>query len=271
MSKVFTRRFRVRYSEVGADDWVRPSTYLRYLVETAYDWSGSNQLGMREIEELGLAWVIRETRLDIKRLLRYNEQVDFTIWLMEWRRVRGTRGFKLALAETGELVAQGAQKVVSLDSQSMRPVSPPESIMDRFRLENPPVIALHPFPNKLPMGIDVFEIQRRVEWRDLDNLDIVYNTVFVDYADEALRQMLAGHGWSQVQLKDQGLAIMIDKIHLKYLTPANWGEVLDFEIFPISLGSENSSATMLVKNHTTGHEVLKLVIEWKIVPLTNFT
>ena len=38
MSKIFTRTFRVRWSELDASGQVSPASYLRYLVETAYDW-----------------------------------------------------------------------------------------------------------------------------------------------------------------------------------------------------------------------------------------
>ena len=38
MSKIFTRTFRVRWSELDASGTVAPAAYLRYLVETAYDW-----------------------------------------------------------------------------------------------------------------------------------------------------------------------------------------------------------------------------------------
>jgi acyl-CoA thioesterase FadM len=37
MSKIFTRTFRVRWSETNADGEVDLASYLRYLIETAWD------------------------------------------------------------------------------------------------------------------------------------------------------------------------------------------------------------------------------------------
>ena len=50
---------------------------------------------------------------------------------------RFTRGFELRLKNEGDLIAQGVQQVVTLDSKTMRPAPPPESIMANFQIENP--------------------------------------------------------------------------------------------------------------------------------------
>ena len=62
MMKIFTRTFRVRWSEIDPTGHVYPSHYLRYLVETASDW-GVAQLGEDYIEAYGQIWVVRETMM----------------------------------------------------------------------------------------------------------------------------------------------------------------------------------------------------------------
>jgi len=251
MSKIFTRRFRVRYSELGANGWVAPSNYLRYLVETAYDWAAVNQLGWNESEQLGLAWVIRETELEFHRSLGFGDQFDFTIWLMEWRRVRGKRGFKLTTAETGELIAYGTQKVVSLDAATMRPITPPEGFMENFRLDNPPQVPIEPFPSDHTDLTEVFKIQRKVEWRDLDTLNMVYNSVYIDYAEEAVRQELAQKGWSRRRMMEMGSAMRMLKLYIKYLSPARWGEMLDFDIQAAGIGVGTRRVDIEIKSLTS--------------------
>lgn len=58
MQKIFTRTFRVRWSEIDSRGHVSVPNYLRYLVETAYDWGSAGQLGVQENKALGLTWVI---------------------------------------------------------------------------------------------------------------------------------------------------------------------------------------------------------------------
>jgi YbgC/YbaW family acyl-CoA thioester hydrolase len=264
MSKIFTRRFRVRYSELGANGWVAPSNYLRYLVETAYDWAAVNQLGWNESEQLGLAWVIRETELEFHRSLGFGDQFDFTIWLMEWRRVRGKRGFKLTTAETGELIAYGTQKVVSLDAATMRPITPPERFMENFRLDNPPQVPIEPFPKDHTDLTEVFKIQRKVEWCDLDTLNMVYNSVYIDYAEEAVRQELAQKGWSRRRMMEMGSAVRMLKLYIKYLSPARWGEMLNFDVQAADIGVGTRRVDIEIKSLTSGEDILNLNSIWKL-------
>ena len=71
MPKIFTRKFRVRWSEIDTNGQVSPADYLRYLVETAFDWwDASVKLGADDIEALGLFWVVRETELNFVQPLR---------------------------------------------------------------------------------------------------------------------------------------------------------------------------------------------------------
>ncbi|HEX9389634.1 MAG TPA: acyl-CoA thioesterase [Anaerolineales bacterium] len=80
MSKIFTRTFRVRWAELDASGTVSPANYLRYLIETAWDWGDAVGLGVNDSRTLDLFWVIRETEIRFLRPLRHNDIFDFTIW-----------------------------------------------------------------------------------------------------------------------------------------------------------------------------------------------
>jgi hypothetical protein len=63
MTKIFTRTFRVRWAELDASSAVSPANYLRYLMETAWDWGDAVGLGVNDSQTLDLFWVIRETEI----------------------------------------------------------------------------------------------------------------------------------------------------------------------------------------------------------------
>lgn len=170
MSKIFTRTFRVRWSEVDATGRVGVAHYLRYLVETALDWGATGQLGADEIDALGQVWVIRETDTTLFRPLQYNDLFDFAIWLVQWRRVRGTRAFELTLKESGEVVAQGMQQVVCLDGKTLRPTNPPDYLREYFQIDHPRTFPQQRFPRVPPAPKAAFAMQRRVEDPDLDQM-----------------------------------------------------------------------------------------------------
>lgn len=162
MSKIFTRQFRVRWSEVDATNRVPASKYMEYLVETAYDWGAANSLGFEESQAFGLVWVILETDIRFLHPLRYSDEFDFTIWMVEWRKVRGTRAFELRLKDKDLIVAQGMQQVVSLNGD-LRPKAPAEELIDRFRLEEPRSFPAQRLPNFGGSPTGSFSIQGGVE------------------------------------------------------------------------------------------------------------
>jgi YbgC/YbaW family acyl-CoA thioester hydrolase len=232
MSKIFTRTFRVRWSEMDATGQVGPAVFLRYLVETAYDWGESLGLGAESVEKFGLFWLIRETEIHLMRPLRHNDVFDFTIWMVNWQRVRGTRCFELKLKDSGEVVAQGSQHIVCMDLRTQRPASPPEDIIDKFRLDDPRVFPFERFPKVAPPSPPIFGenggsrrgvSQRVVEWGDLDAYEHVNNAVYVSYAEEAAALELASRGWTPARLAEHKLRVEARCVHIQYLSPAVWG------------------------------------------------
>src|SRR6187455_369558 len=126
MSKIFTRTFRVRWSELDASGTVSPANYLRYLIETAWDWGVAIGWGENYSQNPDVFWVIRETEMRFLRPLFHNKVFDFSIWMVNWQRVRGTRCFELKLKESGDVIVQGTQQVVYMDSKTGRPKNLPE-------------------------------------------------------------------------------------------------------------------------------------------------
>ena len=265
MAKTFTRTYRVRMSEVDANGQVGAAGYLRYLMETALDWGASAQLGADDVEALGRTWVIRETEDKFFRPLRCNDVFAFTIWLVEWRRVRGLRAFELKLEDGGEVVAQGVQQVVYLDGRTMRPTSLPEEIVERFRIENPRVFPHQRFPKVPPAPEAAFVMERRVEGRDLDSAEIVNNAVYAAYAEEVAARALAAVGWSPAHLKTQGLAVASRRIQIQYQSPAVWGEPLKVTTYLLALGNTGGVRYVAVQRATDGTGISECILDWVLV------
>jgi YbgC/YbaW family acyl-CoA thioester hydrolase len=267
MSKIFTRTFRVRWSETNAKGQVDITSHLRYLMETATDWGAAGQLSLDDIHALGEAWVIRETQFDFFRPLHYNDRFEFTIWLVEWRRVRGTRHFELKLRDSGEVVAQGAQQVAVLDSQTMRPISPPAHLLEYYLLEDPRILPTQRFPRLPSPPESAFVSERRVEERDLDQMDIVDNTVYASYVEEAAARALAIVGWDPAELKAAGLAVRNRRFHIQYQSPAVWGDRLQVSTYLLALGPTGGDWVVAVRRPDDGVGIMNCVLGWELVDL----
>jgi len=255
----------VRWSETNADGWVDITSYLRYLVETAWDWGAAGGLSLEECESLGLAWVMRETQFNLHRPLHYDDRFDFTIWLLQWRRVRGTRVFELKLQDGGEVVAQGAQQVVLLDGQTMRPTSPPEQVLDYYRLEDPRILPVQRFPRVPPPPESAFVMERRVEERDLDQLGIVDNTVFGAHAEEAAARALSAAGWSPAKLRERGLAVAYRRFHILHQAPAEWGDRLAVSAYLSGLDGTGGEWVITTERPADGAPIGTCILGWMLV------
>jgi len=263
MSKIFTRTFRVRWGELDPSGTVSPANYLRYLIETAWDWGTAIGWGEKYSQNPDVFWVIRETEIRFQRPLRHNDVFDFTIWMVNWQRVRGTRCFELKLKESGEVIAQGTQQVVYMDTKTGRPISLSEEEIVKFRHEDPRVFPFERFP-KIAALENTFVTQRQVEWMDLDIYEHVNNVIYVNYAEEAAAQDFAARGWSPARLTEAGLGVVTKRLHIQYLSIASWGETLNVAIHPVSI-NDTGGSRYIKMTRTDGSPVADCIVDWELV------
>jgi acyl-CoA thioester hydrolase len=263
LTKIFTRTFRVRWGELDASGSVSAANYLRYLIETAWDWGIAIGWDVNYSQNPEVFWVIRETEIRFLRALRHNDEFGLTIWLANWQRVRGTRCFELIRKNGDEVIAQGTQQVVYMDARTGRPKNMPDGMIDTFRIENPRVFPFARFPKVMPAETP-FTMQRQVEWMDLDVYEHVNNVIYVSYAEEAAAQDFASRGWSPVKLTEASLAIVTRRLHMQYLAMAEWGERLHVSTHQLTVHNTGGSRYVGVAR-TDGSPVAECVIDWELV------
>ena len=263
MSKIFTRTFCVRWGELDPNGTVSPANYLRYLVETAWDWGTAMGWDANYSQNPDVFWVIRETEIHILHPLRHKEVFDFTIWMVSWKNVRGTRCFELKFKDRDEVIAQGTQHIVYMDARTGRPKNLPEEQVDRFRLENPRVFPFERFPKVAPVE-NPFVMQRQVEWMDLDSYEHVNNVIYVNYADEVAAQDFAARGWNPVKLAETGLNVATKRVHIQYLSIANWGETLNISTHMLNI-HETGGLRYVGITREDGSSVADCILDWELV------
>jgi len=263
MSKIFTRTFRVRWGELDPSGTVSPANYLRYLIETAWDWGVAAGMDVNYSRNPDVFWVIRETEMHFLRPLRHDDVFDFTIWMVNWQRVRGTRCFELTRKDNGEVIAQGTQHIVYMDTKTGRPTNLPEEEIEKFRLEDPRVFPFERFP-KIAAVENPFVTQRQVEWMDLDVYDHVNNVIYVNYAEEAAAQDFAARGWSPVKLTEADLAVVTKRVQVQYLSIAAWGETLNIATHLLNV-KETGGLRYVGITRADGTLVAECILDWELV------
>jgi acyl-CoA thioester hydrolase len=263
MSKIFTRTFRVRWGELDPSGTVSPANYLRYVVETAWDWGVAIGWDANYSQNPDIFWLIREVEIRFLRPLRHNDEFGLTIWLVNWQRVRGTRCFELTRKDSGEVIAQGTQQIVCVDAKSGRPTSPPDDINEVLRLENPRVFPFERFP-KIVAVENPFVTQRQVEWMDLDSYEHVNNVIYVNYAEEAAAQGFSTRGWSPAKLVEAGLSVVTRRVHVQYLSIAEWGETLNISTHMLNVNDTGGSRYVGI-TRADGSIVAECILDWELV------
>jgi len=265
MSKAFTRTYRAGYSEINANGLVDPAHYARFIIDTAYEWGEIMGLGDSVSEQLGLYWVIRETEIQFFRSLQFMDEFDFSIWLLSWKRVRGTRAFEVKRKSDGEMIAQGVQQIACMDKKTQRPVSPPMNLIDNFLQDAGREIPAQRFP-KIPTAPErSLTLQIKTTWQDVDILEMVNNAVYIAYAEEAAAQLLSASGWSPVELKKHGLALGIHRLHIQYQQPAVWGDTLNATIFSLKLDKMGGSFCVSMECASDGASIACCILDWGLI------
>ncbi|NJC98362.1 MAG: hypothetical protein FIB03_18855 [Anaerolineae bacterium] len=263
MSKIFTRSFRVRWGELDPSGVVSPANYLRYLIETAWDWGIAMGWDADYSQNPDVFWVIRETEIRFLHPLRHNDEFDFTIWMVEWKRVRGMRCFEMKFKDSDTVIAQGTQHIVYMDAKTGRPMSLPEEDVNRFRLENPRVFPSERFP-KVPSAENPFIMQRQVELMDLDVYEHVNNVIYINYAEEVAAQDMSARGWSQLKLAETGLSVVTMRVHILYGSIAEWGEMLNVSTHQLNLHETGGSRYVGI-TRADGSAVAECILDWELV------
>ncbi len=267
MAKIFSRTFRVRFDEVDVFGRVGSQHILRYFVETAWDWGASEGLSVEDSAHRELLWLIREMEFEFFQPIQYNETFTTTIWLMDWRRVRGVRGFEIHSEDTGKLCVHGVNQVAVLDPETMRPIRAPEEVIDRFRLESPRSIPYNRFPRFPNPPNGIFRTTRQVEWRDLDMYGHVNNGVYPAYMDEAMMKFFDAAGWPADRLKERGLALENRKLHIQFQEPALWGENLDLSSFMTGLDESGGELWTAIQRESDKAPIAAQIVTWQLTDL----
>jgi acyl-CoA thioester hydrolase len=247
------RTLRVRYYECDLYGHVNHANYLRYMQEAAFDASAAVGYNLDRYAELGRSWLIRETEIEYLRPLRYGDSVQVTTWVADMRRVRSRRAYELRRAGSSELAARAVTDWAFMDSATGRSAPIPAEIKAAFVAEGAPTVPPRrrfPVPPSPPAG--AFRQQRRVEWRDLDQVGHVNNAVYLSYIEDCAIQAARGSGWPQARMAAEGFNIVTREHRIEYLQPALLDDELTLTTWISSVGRSSMVRHLTIARATDG-------------------
>jgi acyl-ACP thioesterase len=182
------RPYRIRFEEATATETMRTAIYLAWAADIAWQHSTLLGFGREWYAERGLFWLVRAVRLDVLRPIQTYGEVFVSTQVTGYRRVSARRHCEV-LDASGEALAQLEIDWVMTNARGIPtrvPVDFHKFVADGAATFDMLKVALPPTPPDAAEG--TFHVRRR----DLDPLDHVNNSVYIDYLEEALES--AGQG-----------------------------------------------------------------------------
>lgn len=245
MPRTYVRSFRVRHYECDAYGHLNHVGYLRYMQEAAFDASADAGYDLARYDQAGTYWLVRDTKIEYRRPLCYQDEVQVKTWVADFRQVRSRRAYEFRLAGQDEVVARAETDWAFMDSVRNRPAPIPPDMKAAFFPEGLPEPGpprpRFPGPPQPPAG--AFRLHRRVEWRDLDPAGHVNNGIYLAYVEDCGLQWLRSRGWPMARLVAEGLGIVARQHRIEYRQPA----LLDDEL-EISTWASDPGTTSVVRH-----------------------
>jgi acyl-CoA thioesterase FadM len=177
----FARAYRVRFDEAGADGSLRPSGFLRYAQDVAWQHSEAAGYDRAWYADRRSHWLVRAVELRLRRPVPYGATLDVSTEVVGWRRILARRRTRF-VAPDGALCADADTDWVLLGPTG-RPMSVPKAIVDvfapgatftplRVSLDDPPATAL---TSTTP-----------VRDADVDPMGHLNNAAYIDLFDAAV-------------------------------------------------------------------------------------
>jgi acyl-CoA thioester hydrolase len=229
MPLTHTRLFRVRYYECDLFGYMHHANYLRYMQEAAFDASSAAGYAHEDYDAMGRIWLARQTEIEHFRPLHYDDSVQITTWVADWRRVRSRRAYEFRLDGSNEPVARAYTDWVFLESASSRPTSIPPEMMAAFVPEGQltPARPRARLPAAPPPPSGTFHMRRQVAWPDIDQAQHVNNAVHLEYLEDCEIHAFAAFGWPPSRMAQAGFAFRAEHRLIDYLQPALLHEELE--------------------------------------------
>jgi acyl-CoA thioesterase FadM len=182
------RPFRVRFEEATADETVRSAIYLAWVADIAWQHSTALGFGREWYSARGLFWLVRAVKLDVLAPIHTYEEVLVSTRVAAYRRI-GARRESEVRDRSGRLLARLDIDWVMVNERGI-PTRVPDDF-HKFVVDGAVTFEMH---KVAPLVAPPNAVERRfdVRRRDLDPLDHVNNSVYLDYFEEALEA--AGQG-----------------------------------------------------------------------------
>lgn len=266
-----TEVFKVRHYECDAYGHMNNAVYLRFMQEAGIEAAATIGQDHETLEAMGRTWLPRFTEIKYLHPLNSGEMVEVKTWVSGFRRVISRRMYEFRKVCEGEVIAQAYTDWVFLDRVSLRPVSIPMEIKSAFvpEIADQPMAPRFRFPKPPSPPKGVFNIQRRVEWQDIDMMQHLNNAAYLDYAMDAGVQLTSAYGWPMSYWMEEGIAFVARNNSIEYLKPAYLDDELEISTWLYDIRPATVTRHFDIRRAEANELLARIQILWVMVNLNN--
>ncbi len=225
MSKKFTETHLLNPDQTDPFGQITMATIFRYMQSAATNYAQD----MPELQKIDRnderQWLIYYSQVELKNLITYNNKIDITTWLDDYKKSIARRKYLLQDQQTGQQIATAFTDWIYFDRKNLRPVSV-DPLVDQILFQDTPPqqdikrIKLKSLDPQKP----VIENVQPITLRHLDINHHVNNTVYIDFF---LNSFSLAHDTLGIDLNQtlaQGLSWISTHYEIQYNLQAKIGE-----------------------------------------------
>ena len=201
MTIIYKKDLIVQSYELRSDGAVGHAVFLQWFQEAAFEASASGGFGMKEYNDMGAAWVMRGVDVEFLEPAHYLEKIEISTWVSDLHRVRSHREYEAHRAGDHALLARARVDWVFLDLTAFAPRRVPPEMATIFEPNGQPALEAIHWPdltNGKPLGH--FEATRRVQMYELDQMQHVNNSVYVNWIEQQAQDAWSAWGQAAAEL-----------------------------------------------------------------------
>ncbi len=183
----YKKEYIVGLEDIGKENLITNVAILKILEEIAEQNSAEVGLGLENIEETRLAWLLLDWRVEILKRPKYEDKIIAETWSSKLERCYGYRDFEI-YNEKNELIIKGTSKWVLIDIEKRKPVRLEESYALKYEKYNDKGYnVFNDELKKVEVAEDLnFVGKYKVQRRDIDINNHMHNISYLEVANEIL-------------------------------------------------------------------------------------
>lgn len=217
---IHKRKFQVRIYECDSLGHVNNAVYLKYLQQSMLEAAGLGRAWVQHHEEI---WVLRRMSLQYVKPAFFGDELDVSTWVSDISKASAI--WQYTIYRGDELLLRGQAEWVWVNALNRKPMRVPQEFIKKA--EKSKEVALIPAdPPEENVDSKVFQWKHRVHRYELDVMQHVNFSSYLNWIEEAMFRSFEHNGWGVERMKEENFFMVQIRHESEYAVPARHGDLI---------------------------------------------